>query len=637
MSRFRGRGRGGRPGGRPRPRGRPPGPQAGANVAGANVAVAPGPAAAVAPRKVELPATALSVGELAQLLGVHPAQIQTNLLKRGVMSTLNSQLDHETALAVAEDFNVDVSEAEAADGAEADGASSIAAHRLVLEEEEANLVPRPPVVTIMGHVDHGKTSLLDAIRETNVAEGEAGGITQHIGAYQVEKDGRTITFIDTPGHAAFTAMRARGAQVTDIAVIVVAADDGVMPQTAESISHARAAGVPFIIAINKIDRPNANPDRVRQQLAEYNVLVSGWGGDVETVEVSALQKLGLDDLLEMILLVSDLEEPKANPNRPAAGTVVEAKLDRSRGPVTTVLVQNGTLRPGDFVVVDKIGGRVRAMTDFRGQRIQEAGPSTPVEIIGLESVPAAGDRLTVVPDERAMRSLIEERTEGTTEEANGRLSLDEILAQIQLGEVKDLNIILRADVQGSVEAIRGALEKLNDAAAAGTQVRVLYDAVGPPTNEDVNLATASRAIIVAFNVRVDGAVKSFAEGQGVEIRQYQIIYNLLDDVESALRGLVEPTFREIVYGHAEVRAVFRAGRGEAIVGCFVRDGAIRRGAGARVARGGEVVYNGRVSSLRRFKDDVREVNAGYECGMGLENWPDPREGDVIEVFGRERV
>jgi translation initiation factor IF-2 len=577
------------------------------------------------------------VGELAQLLGVHPAQIQTSLLKRGVMSTLNSQLDHETALAVAEDFNVDVSEAGPTDGAEADGASSIAAHRLVLEEEEADLAPRPPVVTIMGHVDHGKTSLLDAIRETNVAEGEAGGITQHIGAYQVEKDGRTITFIDTPGHAAFTAMRARGAQVTDIAVIVVAADDGVMPQTAESISHARAAGVPFIIAINKIDRPNANPDRVRQQLSEYNVLVSGWGGDVETVEVSALQKLGLDDLLEMILLVSDLEEPKANPNRPAAGTVIEAKLDRSRGPVATVLVQNGTLRPGDFVVVDKIGGRVRAMTDFRGQRIREAGPSTPVEIIGLESVPAAGDRLTVVPDERAMRSLIEERTEGTTEEANGRLSLDEILAQIQLGEVKDLNIILRADVQGSVEAIRGALEKLNDAAAAGTQVRVLYDAVGPPTNEDVNLATASRAIIVAFNVRVDGGVKSFAESQGVEIRQYQIIYNLLDDVESALRGLVEPTFREVVFGHAEVRAVFRSGRGEAIVGCFVRDGLIRRGAGARVARGGEVIYNGRVSSLRRFKDDVREVNAGYECGMGLENWPDPREGDVIEVFGRERV
>jgi translation initiation factor IF-2 len=432
-------------------------------------------------------------------------------------------------------------------------------------------------------------------------------------------------------------MRARGAQATDIAVIVVAADDGVMPQTVESISHARAAGVPFIIAINKVDRPNANPDRVRQQLTEHNVLVSGWGGEVETVEVSALQKLGLDDLLEIILLVSDLEEPKANPNRPAAGTVVEAELDRSRGPVATVLVQNGTLRPGDFVVVDKTGGRVRAMTDFRGQRISEAGPSTPVEITGLQAVPAAGDRLSVVPDERALRSVLEERAESATEDGDGRLSLDEILAQIQLGEIKDLNIILKADVQGSVEAIRGALERLNEGAAEGTHVQVLFEAVGPPTNEDVNLAAASKAIIVAFNVRVDGAVKSFAEGQGVEIRQYQIIYNLLEDVETALRGLVEPTFREVVYGHAEILQVFRSGRGEAIVGCRVRDGVIRRGAGARVGRGGEVVYNGRVSSLRRFKEDVREVASGYECGMGLENWPEPREGDVIEVFGRERV
>ena len=576
------------------------------------------------------------MAELAQLFGVHEAQIIKSLLQRGVMSTRNSQLDPETARAIAEDLNVEIVDG-AAQEESSNGTSSIAAHRMVLEEEEADLVPRPPVVTIMGHVDHGKTSLLDAIREENVAEGEAGGITQHIGAYQVEKDGRTITFIDTPGHAAFTAMRARGAQVTDIAVIVVAADDGVMPQTVESISHARAAGVPFIIAINKVDRPNANPDRIRQQLSEYNVLVSGWGGDVETVEVSALQKLGLDDLLEIILLVSDLEEPKANPNRPAAGTVIEAELDRSRGPVATVLVQNGTLRPGDFVVVDKTGGRVRAMTDFRGQRISEAGPSTPVEITGLQAVPAAGDRLSVVPDERALRSVLEERADSATEDGDGRLSLDEILAQIQLGEIKDLNIILKADVQGSVEAIRGALERLNENAAAGTHVQVLFDAVGPPTTEDVNLAAASKAIIVAFNVRVDAGVKSFAEGQGVEIRQYQIIYNLLDDMETALRGLVEPTFREVVYGHAEVLQVFRSGRGEAIVGCRVRDGVIRRGAGARVGRGGEVVYNGRVSSLRRFKEDVREVASGFECGMGLENWPEPREGDVIEVFGRERV
>jgi translation initiation factor IF-2 len=397
--------------------------------------------------------------------------------------------------------------------------------------------------------------------------------------------------------------------------------------------------VPFIIALNKIDRPNANPDRVRQQLAENNVLVSGWGGDVEHVEVSALQKLGVDDLLEMILLVSDtLVDPKANPNRPAVGSVVEAKVDRSRGPVATVLVQNGTLHAGDFFVVDKVAGRVRAMTDYLGNRIQEAGPSTPVEVLGFESVPAAGDRLTVVPDERAMRSLIEDRTASVGDGAAGRMTLDELLAQIQMGETKELNIILKADVQGSVEAIRGALQKLNDQ-VAGTQVRVLFDAVGPPTETDVNLAAASKALIVAFNVRVDGGVKAYAEQQGVEIREYQIIYNLLDDIETALRGLVEPTFREVVFGHAEVRLVVRAatGRGDAIVGCFIRDGVVRRGAGARVARGGQVIYNGRVSTLRRFKDDVREVNAGYECGLGLENWADPRVGDVIEVFGRERV
>jgi translation initiation factor IF-2 len=576
-----------------------------------------------------------SVGELADLLGVPTAQvIKTLFVNHRIAATINKQLDYETAATVADDLGITVITPET-DAQSTNGASSIAAHRMVMEEEEADLVPRPPVVTIMGHVDHGKTSLLDAIREANVAEGEAGGITQHIGAYQVEQDGRKITFIDTPGHAAFTQMRARGAQVTDVAVIVVAADDGVMPQTVESISHAKAAGVPFIIAINKIDRPNANPERVKQQLAENDVLVQGYGGEVETVQVSALQKLGLDDLLEMILLVSDLEEPQANPNRPAVGTVIEAKVDRSRGPVVTVLVQNGTLNGGDFVVVHKIGGRVRAMTDYLGNRVTEAGPSTPVELTGLEEVPAAGDRLTVVPSERAMRSLIEERTLGEADGAGTRMSLDEILAQIQMGEAKELNIILKADVQGSVEAIRGALEKLNT--VAGTQLQVLYEGVGAPNENDVNLAVASKAIIVAFNVRVDGAIKSHAEQQGVEIREYQIIYNLLDDIETALRGLVEPTFREVVYGHAEVRAIFRTGRGEAIVGCFIRDGQVRRGAAARVARGGEVVYNGRVSSLKRFKDDVREVNAGYECGMGLENWPDPREGDVIEVFGRERV
>jgi translation initiation factor IF-2 len=588
---------------------------------------------ATATRTVRLP-DSLNVGELAELLGVSVAQVITTLLRHKIVATINRQLDFDTAKLVAEELGFQVE----AEEPKPEATTSIAAHRIEIEEEEANLAPRPPVVTIMGHVDHGKTSLLDAIRESHVAESEAGGITQHIGAYQVDYQDRKITFIDTPGHAAFTQMRARGAQVTDIAVIVVAADDGVMPQTLESIQHAKAAGVPFIIAINKIDRPNANPDRVKQQLADHGVLVTGWGGDVEVVEVSALRRLGLDDLLDTILLVSDaLVEPKANPNRPAAGTVIEAKLDRSRGPVATVLVQNGTLRVGDFVVVDKIAGRVRAMTDFTGARLREAGPSTPVEITGLEAVPSAGDRLTVVPDERAMRSLIEERLEREREGAEeGRVSLDEILARIQTGETKELNIILRADVQGSVEAIRTALEKLNDQ-VEGTQVRIIFDGVGSPTETDVNLAVASRAIIITFNVRVEAAVKSYADQQGVEIREYQIIYNLLDDIEQALRGLVEPQVQEVVYGHAEVLAIFRVGRGQTIVGCRVRDGVVRRGALARVARDGQVVYNGRVSSLKRFKDDVREVSAGYECGMGLENWADPREGDIIEVYGRERV
>jgi translation initiation factor IF-2 len=474
------------------------------------------------------------------------------------------------------------------------------------------------------------------LREARVAEGEAGGITQHIGAYQVEQAGRLITFIDTPGHAAFTAMRARGARVTDIAIIVVAADDGVMPQTIESIQHARAAQVPFIIAINKIDRANARPDRVRQMLADNGVLVAGWGGEVETVEVSALQKLGLDDLLEMILLVTDVTEPVADPDAPASGTIIEARVDRSRGAVSTVLVANGTLRAGDWVLVDKTGGRVRAMTDYRGNRLKEAPPSTPVEITGLDDVPSAGDRFVVMPDEASMRAVIKERKDAETEQKDKRLSLDEILAGISLGEVKELNVILKADVQGSVEAIRGALEKLG-ASVQGTTLRVLYDAVGAPTDTDVNLAVASKAIIVAFNVRTPANVVTFADSQGVEIRNYQIIYNLLDELETALRGLIEPTFREVVYGHAEVRAVFRSGRGEAIVGTMVRDGIIRRGANARVLRAGEVVYTTRIGSLRRFKDDVREVASGYECGLGLENVPDPRVGDIVEIFGRERV
>ena len=631
MSRFRGGGS--RP--RPRPGGARGGARGRGRPGGPGGFFGPRDTGPVGPKVVELPPT-ISVMDLATRLNTPPAQVIKALLQKGVSSTINNLLEYDASSSIAEALGFTVSrEGEVVIDVSA-AAAKHAEDSVDHFGEEANLVPRPPVVTIMGHVDHGKTSLLDALREARVAEGEAGGITQHIGAYQVEQAGRLITFIDTPGHAAFTAMRARGARVTDIAIIVVAADDGVMPQTIESIQHARAAQVPFIIAINKIDRANARPDRVRQMLADNGVLVAGWGGEVETVEVSALQKLGLDDLLEMILLVTDVTEPVADPDAPASGTIIEARVDRSRGAVSTVLVANGTLRAGDWVLVDKTGGRVRAMTDYRGNRLKEAPPSTPVEITGLDDVPSAGDRFVVMPDEASMRAVIKERKDAETEQKDKRLSLDEILAGISLGEVKELNVILKADVQGSVEAIRGALEKLG-ASVQGTTLRVLYDAVGAPTDTDVNLAVASKAIIVAFNVRTPANVVTFADSQGVEIRNYQIIYNLLDELETALRGLIEPTFREVVYGHAEVRAVFRSGRGEAIVGTMVRDGIIRRGANARVLRAGEVVYTTRIGSLRRFKDDVREVAAGYECGLGLENVPDPRVGDVVEIFGRERV
>ncbi len=631
MSRFRGGGS--RP--RPRPGGARGGARGRGRPSGPGGFFGPRETGPVGPKVVELPPT-ISVMDLAARLNTPPAQVIKALLQKGVSSTINNLLEYDASSSIAEALGFSVSrEGEVVIDVSA-AAAKHAEDSVDHFGEEANLVPRPPVVTIMGHVDHGKTSLLDALREARVAEGEAGGITQHIGAYQVEQAGRLITFIDTPGHAAFTAMRARGARVTDIAIIVVAADDGVMPQTIESIQHARAAQVPFIIAINKIDRANARPDRVRQMLADNGVLVAGWGGEVETVEVSALQKLGLDDLLEMILLVTDVTEPVADPDAPASGTIIEARVDRSRGAVSTVLVANGTLRAGDWVLVDKTGGRVRAMTDYRGNRLKEAPPSTPVEITGLDDVPSAGDRFVVMPDEASMRAVIKERKDAETEQKDKRLSLDEILAGISLGEVKELNVILKADVQGSVEAIRGALEKLG-ASVQGTTLRVLYDAVGAPTDTDVNLAVASKAIIVAFNVRTPANVVTFADSQGVEIRNYQIIYNLLDELETALRGLIEPTFREVVYGHAEVRAVFRSGRGEAIVGTMVRDGIIRRGANARVLRAGEVVYTTRIGSLRRFKDDVREVASGYECGLGLENVPDPRVGDIVEIFGRERV
>jgi translation initiation factor IF-2 len=587
----------------------------------------------------ELPPV-VTVKEMSELMGISPVDIIKALMKNGMMATINNQLDYETAAIVAGDLGYETVPARTEEEEEAgpDGASAASVRRrnFLEGEDETNLQPRPPVVTIMGHVDHGKTSLLDAIRQTRVAAGEAGGITQHIGAYQVEYNGQKITFIDTPGHEAFTAMRARGAMVTDIAIIVVAADDGVMPQTEEAINHAKAAGVPIIVAINKIDREQADVPRTKQQLMQAGVVITEFGGDVEYVEVSAREKLGLDDLLETILVVAEVQELKANPDRPAVGTIIEAELDRNKGVVATVLVANGTLHLGDSLVVTNTWGKVRAMFDDRGHRIREAGPSFPASILGLVDVPAAGDHVQVVEDERTARQAAEKRAFAMkAQQQAGRLqSVEDILAGIGKAAAKELNIIIKADVRGSAEAVRYSLERLSN---EETRIKVIHDATGNVTESDVNLAVASKAMIVGFNVKADPAAQRLAADEGVEMRFYSIIYNLIEDVEKLLTGMLEPKFEERIEGHAEVRQVFKVNKNDVIAGCYVTDGQIVRNASVRVRRGNEAVFTGKVTSLRRFKDDVREVASGYECGIGMENAGDIQVGDVIETFSMVRV
>jgi len=594
------------------------------------------PAISIQPKVVELPAV-LTVRQLANLLGISPIDVIKELMNNGIMANINQQIDYETAAIVAGEMGFETKEEAPLIEEVAPQLPQPLRHRFYEGEDPRDLQPRPPVVTVLGHVDHGKTKLLDAIRHTNVAEGEAGGITQHIGAYQVEIDGKKITFLDTPGHEAFTAMRARGAQITDLAVLVVAADDGVMPQTKEAIDHARAAQVPIVVALNKMDKPEANPELVKQQLSEVGLTVEEWGGETICVPISAKFNQGIEELLENILLVAEVQELKANPNRPAAGTVIEGKLDKSRGAVATVLVQNGTLRVGDIIVIDELYGRVRAMFNDKGKPVKEAGPSTPVAILGLPDVPRAGDPFEVVANERIARAMTAKRTEVKQQAAQQPvkvLSLDDLYNQVQAGKVKELNLILKADVQGSLEPIENSLNKLGD---ENLKVKIIHDGTGNITESDIMLAVASQAIVIGFNVEVDPAARRMAEAEGVDIRLYDIIYRLVDDIEKALKGLLEPVYADVVIGHAEVKAIFRTSQRGKVAGVYVTDGQIHRNALARISRNGEVVYNGRVSSLRRFTEDVKEVNAGFECGVGLENFSEFVEGDIIEFYRKERV
>jgi translation initiation factor IF-2 len=589
---------------------------------------------------IELPGT-ITVKELAELLGVNPADIIRELIKSGIFATINQLVDRDTASLVAGELGYEVAEADDAstngtDG-ETDGPVAEATKEVLFEEDDAaDLQPRAPIVTVMGHVDHGKTSLLDAIRTTEVAAAERGGITQHIGASEVTKDGKRVVFLDTPGHEAFTAMRARGARVTDIAVVVVAADDGVMPQTLEAISHAKAAKVPIVIALNKIDKPDSNPDRVKTELTEAGIVVEEYGGEVPLVPVSAKTRLGLDELLEMILLVADLQELKANPKRAAIGTIVEAQLDKGRGPVATALVQTGTLKVGDIIVVGETFGRVRALENDKGKRVTKAGPSSAVVVLGLAEVPAAGDILRVVSDDKEARAMVEGRKAATAAkggEGSGRATLEDLYSQIQAGQAKELRIILKSDVSGSLGAITHALEQLDQ---EEIRLNVLHEGAGDITDNDIMLATASNAIVVGFNTKITETARRASEAEGVDVRLYDIIYKLTDDIGAALKGLLEPEVVEVVEGRAEVRQVFRVGKSTVIAGSFVTDGRIVRG-NARVWRSGKVIATDRIESLRRFRDDVREVATNYECGIGLANFHDLEEGDVIECFTSQTV
>ncbi len=587
----------------------------------------------MAPIKIEkayMTADTITVKDLTERIGKPAGEILKKLLMLGIMANINSELDFDTASLVCTEFGVEMEK-------KLDKTAEDALSDANFEDTEEDLQPRPPVITIMGHVDHGKTSLLDYIRKAHVTATEAGGITQHIGAYTVKLDGRQITFLDTPGHEAFTAMRMRGAQATDIAVLVVAADDGVMPQTVEAINHAKAAGVPIIVAINKMDKPGANPDRIMQDLTKYDLVPEAWGGDTIMVPVSALTGEGVDELLEMILLQADVLQLRANPNRMAKGVIIEAKLDKSRGPLATVLLQNGTLRVGDNIVAGMASGRVRAMVNDRGERVQSAGPSTPVEIAGFTDVPQAGDEMMAVKDDHLSRQVAQERRDklkASRAAASAKVSLDNLFAGIAEGKVQNLNIIVKADVQGSVEAVKQALEKLSN---DDVKVRILHSAVGAITQDDVNLASAFNAIIIGFNIRPDSTARDAAEKEGVDIRLYRIIYQAIEDVEKAMKGLLAPEFKENLLGHAQVRNVFKITGAGTIAGCYVTDGKVQRNASVRLLRDNVVIFEGKLSSLRRFKDDVKEVAAGYECGVGLENYNDIKENDVVECFVMEEI
>jgi len=578
------------------------------------------------------------VKDLAELLHATPNEVIRNLIKHSIFASINQVVDYEKAALVAKDLGFEPSQSTFATAPAVQRISGAlsANEAMMAARHEANMVPIPPVVTIMGHVDHGKTTLLDTIRKTKVAASEAGGITQYIGAYQVEVNGKKITFLDTPGHEAFTAMRARGAQVTHIAVIVVAADDGVMPQTREAIDHAKAAKVPIIIALNKMDKPDANPDFVKQQLADIGVVIEEYGGDVICVPVSARKGTGIDELLEMILLLAEVQDIRANPNRPATGVIIEAKLEKNTGPMATVLIQQGTLKMGDNIVVGTMAGKVRAMFNDRGKRIQKAPPSMPVSILGLPEVPQAGDHLEVVADERTAKQIAARIAEQRRSESMplGQVSLDSLYTQMQEGNVKELNVVLKCDVQGSAEAIKNALSKISE---ENIKVRLIHEGIGNINETDVHLASASGAIIIGFNVKADGVAQRLAQEENVEIRYYNIIYKLLDDIQAALSGMLEPVFHEVIEGHAEVQQIFKAGKITVIAGCRVLDGKIIRSAQARILRKNEKVYDGKIASLRRGKDDVREVASGYECGIVLDDFTEFESGDIIEVYMRERV
>ena len=571
-----------------------------------------------------------SIKDFSEAINKPSAEIVKKLFLKGMMVNVNSEISFDIAEEIALEYDIIIEKEEEVDF-----------EQVLLEEEpdnEEDLLPRPPVVVVMGHVDHGKTSLLDALRNTAVTSQEAGGITQHIGASTIKIGDKQITFLDTPGHEAFTAMRLRGAQVTDIAILVVAADDGVMPQTIEAINHAKAANVEIIVAINKMDKPSANPDRVKQELTEYALVPEDWGGSTICVGVSALKGEGLDELLEMVLLTAEMKELRANPNKLARGTVIEAQLDKGRGPVATVLVQSGTLHVGDSVVAGTASGRVRAMIDSKGRRVKKAEPSTPVEILGLDEVPVGGDAFLAVENDQFARQIVEKRRNRQKEEmirsSQGVVTLDNLFAQMQEGQVKELNIVVKADVQGSVEAVKQSLAKLS---TPEVRIRIIHGGVGAVNESDVMLASASNAIIIGFNVRPDVSAQSTAERNGVDIRLYRVIYNAIEDIEAAMKGMLDPEFKEVIIGHAEVRQTFKVSGVGTIAGCYVTDGKVRRDAKVRLVRGGIVIYEGELSSLKRFKDDAKEVASGYECGTTLHKFNDLKDGDVIEAFVMEEI